>query len=183
MPRFGDHLSRLASIPRRWIVVSIVVGLIALVFAYSSESDQLQQYKDRVGPAYENMIDSQISYEENLARTNEISVGKLIDDPEYVAAMASVAASAESFNRVANRLISSLESDAPPDKCREYNSVLIDLVTVLIEGMDVSLEGIDYLVTSGSDDTREWELKMQPLTMATDQLVSELQPAERECFF
>jgi hypothetical protein len=176
-------LSRLAAIQRRWIVVSIVVGLAALVFAYSSESDQLRQYKDRVGPAYENMIESQLSYEENLTRTNEISAGRLIDDPEYVAAMASVAASAESFNRVANRLISSLESDAPPDKCREYNSVLIDLVTVLIEGMDVSLEGIDYLVTSGSDDTREWELKMQPLTMATDQLVSELQPAERECFF
>ena len=176
-------MSRLASIPRRWIVVSIVVGLIALVFGYSSESDQLQQYKDRVGPAYENMIDSQLSYKENLTRTNEISVGKLIDDPEYVTAMTSVAAYAASFKRVANQLISSLESDPPPDNCREYNSVLINLVTVLIEGMDVSLEGIDYLVTSGSDDTREWELKMQRLTVETDQLISELQPAELECFF
>lgn len=176
-------MSRLTSIPRRWIVVSVVVGLIALVFGYSSESDQLQKYKERVGPAYENMIDSQLSYEENLARTNEISVGKLIDDPEYVTAMTSVADSAASFNRVANQLISSLESDDPPDKCREYNSVLINLLTVLIEGMDVSLEGIDYLVTSGSDDTQEWELKMQPLTVETDQLISELQPVELECFF
>jgi hypothetical protein len=176
-------LSRLATAQRRWIIVAIVVGLVALVFSYSSESDKLQQYKDRVGPAYENMIDSQLSYEENLTRTNDISVGKLIDDPEYVTAMASVAASAESYNRVANRLISSLEYDEPPEKCLEYNSVLIDLVNVLIEGMDVSLEGIDQIITSGSDDTREWEQKMQPLTVSKDQLISELQPAERECFF
>jgi len=148
----------------------------------TSETDHVQDYREQIDPAYQRVREAQEAFEESLTHASETDPELRPGDPESLETMASVAASASAFIRVANQLVDVIDTADTPEQCREYSRTLKTLTTVYIEGMEAALEGLNYLVGDTSD-TKEWEFKIQRLRVESDQLSSELIPAELDCLY
>ncbi len=149
-----------------------------VVSGCASEQEQIDNYRDRIGPAYEDVREAQDEFETSLQQTVNLNAAEssAVDSVEIVAARAS------KFQTSAGILISILGSENPPDRCTIYNSVLVDLMEAYSSSVDLVIEELDLLTggVAGSLEDREFEATR--LGEEINQLISEIPRAEIDCF-
>ena len=149
-----------------------------VVSSCASEQDQIDNYRDRIGPAYADVREAQDEFENSLLQTVNLNTAEssTIDSVEIVAARAS------KFQTSAGILISILGSEKPPDRCATYNSVLVDLMEAYSSSVDLAIAEMDSLLggVTGSSEARE--IQAMRLGEEIDQLISEIPTAEIDCF-
>jgi len=162
-----------------WLASFLLTGLVMIVVSgCTSEQDQIDNYRDRIGPAYEDAREAQDEFENSLLQTVNLNTAEssAIDSVEVVAARAS------KFQTIAGILISILGSEKPPDRCVIYNSILVDLMEAYSSSVDLVIEELDLLSggVAGSLEDREFEATR--LGEEINQLISEIPRAEIDCF-
>jgi len=163
----------------KWLASYLLTGLVMIVVSScTSEQDQIDNYRDRIGPAYEDVREAQDEFENSLLQTVNLNTAEssAIDSVEVVAARAS------KFQTIAGILISILGSEKPPDRCAIYNSILVDLMEAYSSSVDLVIEELDLLSggVAGSLEDREFEATR--LGEEINQLISEIPGAEIDCF-
>jgi hypothetical protein len=163
----------------KWLASYLLTGLVMIVVSScTSEQDQIDNYRDRIGPAYEDVREAQDEFENSLLQTVNLNTAEssAIDSVEVVAARAS------KFQTTAGILISILGSEKPPDRCAIYNSILVDLMEAYSSSVDLVIEELDLLSggVAGSLEDREFEATR--LGEEINQLISEIPGAEIDCF-
>ena len=162
-----------------WLVSYLLVGIAMIVVSgCANEQDQIDIYRDRIGPAYEDVREAQDEFENSLRQTVNLDTAEssATDSVEIVAARAS------KFQSSAGILISILGSEKPPDRCAIYNSVLVDLMEAYSSSVDLAIAEMDSLLggVTGSSEARE--IQAMRLGEEIDQLISEIPTAEIDCF-
>lgn len=149
-----------------------------VVSGCTSEQDQIDNYRDRVGPAYEDVREAQDEFENSLQQTVNLNTAEssAIDSVEIVAARAS------KFQTSAGILISILGSEKPPDRCAIYNSILVDLMEAYSSNVDLVIEELDSLSSGVPDSLGDREFEAIRLGEEINQLISEIPGAEIDCF-
>ena len=149
-----------------------------VVSGCANEQDQIDIYRDRIGPAYEDWREAKDEFENSLRQTVNLDTAESssTDSVEIVAARAS------KFQTSAGILISILGSEKPPDRCAIYNSVLVDLMEAYSSSVDLAIAEMDSLLggVTGSSEARE--IQAMRLGEEIDQLISEIPTAEIDCF-
>lgn len=149
-----------------------------VVSGCTSEQDRIDDYRDRVGPPYEDAREAQNEFENSLVQTVNLNTAETsaIDSVEIVEARAT------KFQTSAGILISILGSEKPPDRCAIYNSILVDLMEAYSSSVDLVIEELDLLSggVAGSLEDREFEAAR--LGEEINLLISELPRAEIDCF-
>ena len=149
-----------------------------VVSGCANEQDQIDIYRDRIGPAYADVREAQDEFENSLLQTVNLNTAEssTIDSVEIVAARAS------KFQTSAGILISILGSEKPPDRCAIYNSVLVDLMEAYSSSVDLVIEEVDSLSGGVTDSLEAREFEAIRLGEEIDQLISEIPGAEIDCF-
>ena len=149
-----------------------------VVSGCTSEQDQIDNYRDRIGPAYEDAREAQGEFENSLIQTVNLNTAETsaVDSVEIVEARAT------KFQSSAGILISILGSEKPPDRCAIYNSILVDMMEAYTSSVDLVIEELDLLSggTAGSLADREFEATR--LGEEINLLVTVLPRAEIDCF-
>ena len=145
-----------------------------VVSGCTSEQDQIDNYRDRIGPAYEDAREAQGEFENSLIQS--VNLNTAVDSVEIVEARAT------KFQSSAGILISILGSEKPPDRCAIYNSILVDMMEAYTSSVDLVIEELDLLSggVAGSLEDREYEATR--LGDEINLLISELPRAEIDCF-
>lgn len=169
-------MNRIRSI---WLASYLLTGLVMIVVSgCTSEQDQIDNYRDRIGPAYEDAREAQGEFENSLIQTVNLNTAETsaVDSVEIVEARAT------KFQSSAGILISILGSEKPPDRCAIYNSMLVDLMEAYTSSVDLVIEELDLLSggVAGSLEDREYEATR--LGDEINLLISELPRAEIDCF-
>lgn len=157
----------------------LLAGLVMIVVSgCTSEQDQIDNYRDRIGPAYEDARVAQDEFEISIQQTVNLNTAEssAIDSLEIVAARAS------KFQGSAGILISILGSEESPDRCAIYNTVLVDLMEAYSSSVDLVIEELDSLSSGVTDSLEDREFEAIRLGEEINQLVSELPGAEIDCF-
>lgn len=159
----------------------LLFGLVMIVVSgCASESEQVQidNYRDRVGPAYGDVREAQAEFENSVQQTVDLNTAEssATDSVEIVLVRAT------KFQTSAGILISILGSEKPLDRCAVYNSVLSDLMEAYSSEVDLVIEELNLLSggTAGSLADREFESTR--LGEEIDLLVTVLPRAEIDCF-
>ena len=169
-------MNRIRSI---WLASYLLTGLVMIVVSScASEQDQIDNYRDRIGPAYADVREAQDEFENSLLQTVNLNTAEssTIDSVEIVTARAS------KFQTSAGILISILGSEKPPDRCAIYNSVLVDLMEAYSSSVDLVIEEVDSLSGGVTDSLEAREFEAIRLGEEIDQLISEIPGAEIDCF-
>ena len=149
-----------------------------VVSGCTSEQDQIDNYRDRIGPAYEDAREAQGEFENSLIQSVNLNTAETsaVDSVEIVEARAT------KFQSSAGILISILGSEKPPDRCAIYNSMLVDLMEAYTSSVDLVIEELDLLSggVAGSLEDREYEATR--LGDEINLLISELPRVEIDCF-
>ena len=169
-------MNRIRSI---WLASYLLTGLVMIVVSgCTSEQDQIDNYRDRIGPAYEDAREAQGEFENSLIQTVNLNTAETsaVDSVEIVEARAT------KFQSSAGILISILGSEKPPDRCAIYNSILVDMMEAYTSSVDLVIKELDLLSggVAGSLEDREYEATR--LGDEINLLISELPRAEIDCF-
>jgi len=162
-----------------WLASFFLSGLVIIVVSgCASEQDRIDNYRDRIGPAYEDAREAQDEFENSLQQTVNLNTAETsaIDSVETVAARAS------KFQTSAGILISILGSEKPPDRCAIYNTVLVDLMELYSSSVDLVIEELDSLSSGVTPSLEDREFEAFRLGAEINQLISELPQAEIVCF-
>ncbi|HIF71583.1 MAG TPA: hypothetical protein EYQ61_03350 [Dehalococcoidia bacterium] len=164
-----------------WLSSFLLAGLVMLVVsgcASESEQEQLDNYRDRIGPAYTDVREAQEEFGNSVQQTVNLNTAEssATDSVEVVLARAS------KFQTSAGILISILGSEKPLQRCIIYNSMLSDLMEAYSSLADLVIEELDLLSggTAGSLADREFETIR--LEEEINLLVTVLPRAEIDCF-
>ena len=169
-------MNRIRSI---WRVSYLLIGVaMILVIGCSSEQDDIDNYRDRIGPPYEDVREIQDEFENSLRQTVNLNTveSSAIDSMEIVAALAS------KYQTSAGILISVLGSEKPPDRCATYNSILVDLMKAYSSSVDLVIEEMDSVSSGVTDSLLDREFQSFSLGEEIDQLISDIPVAEIDCF-
>ncbi len=143
-----------------------------------SEQDQIDNYRDRIGPAYEDVREAQDEFENSLQQTVNLDTA----ESSAVDSVGIVAARGTRFQSSAGILISILGSEKPPDRCVIYNSVLVDLMEAYSSSVDLVIEELDSLSVGVTDSPEDREFQAISLGQEIDLLISVIPRAEIDCF-
>ena len=149
-----------------------------VVSGCTSEQDQIDNYRDRIGPAYEDAREAQGEFENSLIQTVNLNTAETsaVDSVEIVEARAT------KFQSSAGILISILGSEKPPDRCAIYNSILVDMMEAYTSSVDLVIEELDLLSGGVADSLEDREYEATRLGDEINLLISELPRAEIDCF-
>jgi hypothetical protein len=157
----------------------LLVGLVMLVVSGCvSEQEQIDNYRDRIGPAYEAAREAQDEFETSLRQTVNLNTAEssAIDSLEVVSARAT------KFQTSAGILVSILESEKPLDRCADYNSVMVDLMKAYSGSVDLVIEELESLSNGVTDSVDGTEIEAVRLGDEINQLITEIPAAEIDCF-
>lgn len=159
----------------------LLFGLVMIVVsgcASETEQEQIDNYRDRIGPAYTDVREAQSEFENSLQQTVNLNTAEssATDSVEIVLARAS------KFQTSAGILISILGSEKPLERCAIYSSVLSDLMEAYSSEVDLVIEEIDLLSGGVAGSLESRELEAFSLGEEINLLVSVLPRAEIDCF-
>ena len=169
-------MNRIRSIP---LALFLLAGVVMIVVSgCDSEQDKIDNYRDRVGPAYEDARGAQDAFNNSLIQNINIdsAITSAVDSLEVVSARAS------KFQGSARILISVLRSKKPPDRCAIYNSILVDLMEAYSSSVDLVIEELDALSDGVIGSPEDSELEAIRLEEEINLLVSQIPNAEIACF-
>jgi hypothetical protein len=149
-----------------------------VVSGCTSEQDEIDNYRDRIGSPYEDVREAQDEFEDSLLQTVNLNTAETsaADSVEIVFARAS------KFQTSTGILISILGSEKPPDRCVIYNTVLVNLMEAYSSSVDLVIEELDLLSGGVAGSLEDREFKATRLGEEINQLISELPRAEIDCF-
>lgn len=164
-----------------WRTLYLLTGLVMIVVggcASESEQEQLDNYRDRIGPAYTDVREAQNEFENSIQQTVNLNTAEssATDSVEIVTARAL------KFQTSAGILISILGSEKPLDRCAVYSSVLSDLMEAYSSEADLVIEEIELLSGGVAGSLESRELEATHLGEEIDLLVTVLPRAEIDCF-